>query len=245
MDKYKEIAKRLNENLNRSEVSTRDAGQGRKLDYVSNFYVKKRLNDVLGVGNWAYEIRNLTCVHSGVIQNNYGKEVHSASYTAQVRIVFDLGDGVKTEFCDIGFGNGTDKLDPGKCHELASKEAVSDAVKRGACNLGMSLGLSLYDKTQEFVTNAEDEPKPVKETLTKAPTPAKLDISKVLGDIAVTSKVLTAKSFITLPELKDLLKTKYGAEKKEDLNETQATELSLYLKQLLKEKSNEQPNQNQ
>jgi recombination DNA repair RAD52 pathway protein len=65
---------------------------------------------------------------------------------------------------DVGYGDGSDKTNPGKAHELAAKEAVTDALKRCAKNLGMSMGLALYDKTQENVdegsgTHREEQPR--------------------------------------------------------------------------------------
>jgi hypothetical protein len=61
-------------------------------------------------------------------------------------------------FSDYGYGDGTDKTNPGKAHELAIKEAVTDGLKRCAKNLGPVMGLALYDKDQTDVKEAETKP---------------------------------------------------------------------------------------
>jgi len=230
-----QVQEELNANLPRSIVKTRDAGHGRTLDYLSNFDVKKSLNDILGIGMWAYEIKDLTCVHNGVIKDRFNKDIYSTSYVAKVRAVFQLGSGCLTEFIDVGFGNGTDKADPGKPHELASKEAVSDALKRCACNLGMRLGLALYDKDQNFVIE-EEEKKPVIVNssgngveATTAPLSV-ISPDKYIKSIVATSKVLVAQGKANVDDLKSLMKNQYGTDNKDDLTAEQASAFLAQLK---------------
>lgn len=156
------LREKLDEKIPRDAVSSRDGGGGRSLDYLSNFYVIKRLNETLGQGNWSYRIQELTKVFEGTLKDRFDKPVNHVSYTAQVELFFR---GLPTDgkydgiyFVDVGYGDGTDKANPGKAHELAVKEAVTDGVKRCAKNLGMSLGLALYDKDQEFVAEQDETP---------------------------------------------------------------------------------------
>lgn len=143
-----ELQKELDSNIPESVVSTRSGGGGKELSYLETWYVIDRLNQVLGQGNWAYS-SEVTSVHNGTTKTQYG-ESYTSHYIARVRLVVTL-DERSTEFTDYGYGDGSDKNNPGKAHELAVKEAVSDGLKRAVKNLGRSMGLALYDKTQEYV----------------------------------------------------------------------------------------------
>lgn len=250
MKTYEEIIKQLDEKIPRSEVSTRDAGNGRSLDYVSGYYVVKRLNEVLLPGNWSYGAE-VSLISSGVLQTNRG-DTHSTHYMAKVRLVAVVG-GKPTEFTDYGYGDGTDKSNPGKSHELAIKESVTDGLKRCAKNLGMSLGLALYSKEQENVE--EDGPKSVP----PAPTPVAIAVEprtppkpvittknspiqpkipegsgkeKLLKQISLTSRVLVDSKRKTQEELVALLEG-FGVKSKEDLSESQGKKLLTVLEEEL------------
>lgn len=144
-----DIQKELDNNIPKDVVSTREGGGGKSLLYLETWYVIDRLNQVLGQGNWGYSTQTLTKVFEGEVEQYSGK-VFSTSYTALVNLWVTVGEN-STNFIEVGYGDGTDKKSPGKAHELATKEAVSDALKRAAKNLGRSMGLALYDKTQEYV----------------------------------------------------------------------------------------------
>lgn len=148
-----QVVSELDSDLPRSAVQTREGGNGMKLSYVSGYYVVDRLNKVLGIGNWAYN-HKLTLISdaTGKTTDRFGKDKYQAAYLAEVTLAIDLPGGKTTQFIDIGFGNGTDS-NAGKAHESASKEAVTDGLKRCAKNLGMSMGLALYDKAQENVSD--------------------------------------------------------------------------------------------
>ncbi len=143
-----EMRQRLNENIPRDVIAQREGG-GRKLSYLEGWYVIARLNEVLGQGNWSYFTEEMNCVAQG----DNGNGGFTAHYIAKIRLeVPALG----CIFSDYGYGDGSDKKLPGKAHELAVKEAVTDGIKRCAKNLGMSMGLALYDKSQEFVDDGQD-----------------------------------------------------------------------------------------
>lgn len=143
---------RFDEKIPRSAVKTREGG-GRSLSYLEGWYVQDRLNQVLGHGKWSYSISELTKVFEGTTTQRSG-EVYTTSYIAQVNLRIESGPGVESAYYeDVGYGDGTDRNNPGKAHELAVKEAVTDGLKRAARNLGMSFGLALYDKSQEFVSD--------------------------------------------------------------------------------------------
>lgn len=146
---YRDVKAKLDAKLNRADVSTRKGGGQSTLSYVSSHYVIDKLNEVLGQGNWSYDAENVINVHTGKISTNYG-DSYTCHYICKVRLNASIG-GKSTFFSDYGYGDGTDKNNPGKAHELAIKEAVTDGLKRCAKNLGPVLGLALYDKEQEDV----------------------------------------------------------------------------------------------
>lgn len=251
---YEQIVAELDSKIPRDVISQRDAGNGRSLSYLEGHYVIDRLNKVLGVGKWAYGAE-LTKVFEGEANGKF-----ATSYIAKVRMVVTIGASEKevtTEFIDVGYGDGFDKANPGKAHELAVKEAVTDGIKRCAKNLGMSMGLALYDKTQENVEDAKPEATQVQSTRTvrsigirKSTTPNfetrqtettnntsaasnnKTANSRVYADIATASRVAIAKKKATQESLTGLI-SKYGVKSKEELNETQATELLTTIRGML------------
>lgn len=138
---YKDL---LDEKISREVISKRDGGGGRKLDYLEGWYVIDRLNQVFGHLGWSKEIIDVKLLDSP-----------KPSYLVKVRLTVKVeGETKITE----GYGYGSDKsaLNP---HELAIKEAVTDALKVAAKDLGMSMGLALYDKSQEFVDEGKEEVK--------------------------------------------------------------------------------------
>lgn len=149
-----ELYEKLNAKIPRDVISLRDGGGGRKLSYLEGHYVINRMNEIFGQGNWCYQTVEMKPVFVGEVD---GKNV--AHYIAKVNLTIVIGERTVT-FSDYGYGDGMDKYNPGKAHELAVKEAVTDGVKRCAKSLGMSLGLALYDKTQENVADAPTEVKP-------------------------------------------------------------------------------------
>jgi len=58
-------------------------------------------------------------------------------------------------FSDVGYGDGMEYTGSRiTVHELAMKEAVSDAVKRALKNFGSQFGLDLYDKEARVAIEA-------------------------------------------------------------------------------------------
>jgi hypothetical protein len=254
-----QIRQELNAKIPRDVIAQREGGGRSKLSYLEGWYVIDRLNEVLGQGNWEYETEEMRLVYQGQVEGKYGTS-HVAHYVAKIRLTVH---GLRTaavedkysfgnSFSDYGYGDGSDKANPGKAHELAVKEAVTDGLKRCAKNLGMSMGLALYDKNQENVDDGDTEtPAPAKaaRALTAAPqaasvpaaVPARTLAEEVPRDainelIGETSKVILDKAGgkeekeKKLRELRDLMKNKYGTTKKEELSDDQARELYSTLK---------------
>ena len=134
----------LGEKLKKDHISQRQQG-GRNLDYIESHHAIREANRAFGFDGWNYDIVQLVKVSEE--KNNNGN--HVIGYIARVRILVD-------DTCreDVGFGSGISK-NLADAHEGATKEAVSDAMKRALRTFGDIFGLALYDKKQEHV---EKEP---------------------------------------------------------------------------------------
>jgi DNA recombination protein Rad52 len=230
-----QVEKEANAKIPREAVSTRSGGGGKELSYLESHYVIARMNEVFGVMGWDSETVELRLVE-GFYTQKKGQEIIKVpcpAYIAKVRVaaVVRTDDGGYMKVVKEGYGFGSDKsgLNP---HEMAVKEAESDAFKRAARQFGMSLGLALYDKTQE---NVENTPQP-KAAATRAPTaskagaagttaPATSSREILLKSITETSKVVVALKKKTADELRTLVKEKFNVDNKEALNDNQAKEL--------------------
>jgi DNA recombination protein Rad52 len=216
------IHKALDEKVPRDVVKTRDGGGGRSLDYLEAWYVIDRLNKVFGHTNVSWEVRTLTPVT--------GAKFPAYVCTARVVVKLPTGDIVFKD--GVGYGIDKSGLNP---HEMAVKEAESDALKRAAKNFGMSLGLALYDKTQENVADAEPAPAPVKKAkpaVKEAPAASEKD--EALNKIMSLVRVADAKKAKTKQELKAYYEEKYGVKSTAELTLEQAKEFIVYLETLIK-----------
>lgn len=225
----------LDENIPAKAVSQRDGGKGRKLAYLETWYVINRLNQVFGNLNWSAETINLQQVEGP----------NRPTYIAKVRITV-VQEGQAYPVVKEGTGYGSDKSDLNP-HEMAVKEAESDALKRAAMKLGLSLGLALYDKTQEFVGGDDEEGTSTKSTKpTAAKAASKPYVKKVAANSTtakekdpileqITDYSIAAKSQgkVTIPALKEHIAVKYGVDAKEQLSPEQAQEFLAYLKGLV------------
>jgi len=220
-----EILAALDADIPRSVIEQREGGGAKKLSYLPGWHVINEMNKIFGPDGWSYDVTELRCVHSGEIVGKYGP-LQSASYVATVQLFVQFPDtGSAKRLTDVGFGNGTDKSDPGKPHELATKEAVTDAIKRCAKSLGMSLGLGLYTKTDDYI---EDAPQKTPQQSAQIAAPAQPEGSNreaLNKRITAMSGVILAKAGRTeknggtpeevaaraakLAELKADMKTKY------------------------------------
>lgn len=247
-----EIRAELDAKIPREAVSEREGGGRTKLSYLEGWYVIDRLNKVLGQGNWSYQTEEMRLVFSDEVN-----EKQVAHYVAKVTLEFSLPgqeqSQQRTYFSDYGYGDGSDKYNPGKAHELAVKEAVTDGLKRCAKNLGMSMGLALYDKTQENVDD-EESPKSVAQgparqaNQTVAPVDAKVQGGsstetpstregwiKLLGQRSI---IASQRKLKTTTEMRQMLRN-FGVEKKEDLSAEQAQAFCEELGRIIYEKGSD------
>jgi len=154
----------LNNPLDKKRVAKRDKS-GISLSYLEGHDVMDFANKVFGFEKWNYVITKLEKVHEGV--NAKGNVEISYIALVKTSVLTDTGDQIVRE--DVGYGNGVAK-NAGDSYESATKEAITDALKRALRGFGNGFGLALYDKTQKNVKEftAEDIVEQVKNIDSKA-----------------------------------------------------------------------------
>jgi DNA repair and recombination protein RAD52 len=141
-----DVLEALSQPLDPARVKMVEARGGRKQPYLAAFDVKATANRIFGHDGWAPQVVELRCIGEERFQRD-GKDGCRVGYVAIVLVQVD-------GFCDrsdVGYGDATEYGGSMvTCHELAAKEAVSDAMKRAMTSLGDQFGNSLYDKTSTF-----------------------------------------------------------------------------------------------
>lgn len=232
-----ELSVELDAKIPREAVSTREGGGRTRLSYLETWYVIDRMNKVFGHLNWSNETLELREISGS----------QKPTYLARVRVSVATSNGFI--FKDgVGYGSDKSGMNP---HEMAAKEAESDAFKRAAKNFGLSLGLALYDKSQEHVDDGQEQPAvaakgPKKSaTETKAapvdrpnpssgvpetPPGARSEVNQMISEM---SRVITARKTKTLAELKKYLTDTYGQDEVKKLTDDQAKTVYTYLRTIL------------
>lgn len=141
---WQAIKPELEKKLDPKHVKKPTGQFGPKGDYIEGWHAIAEANAVFGFGAWSYTITGLTRDSVAEAEKD-GKTQWQAAYTCIVRVT--VGDVVRE---DVGFGSGFAK-NIGDAIEGATKEAVTDALKRCLRTFGNRFGLALYDKTREGV----------------------------------------------------------------------------------------------
>jgi DNA repair and recombination protein RAD52 len=118
---------------------------GPKGDYIEGWHAIAEANRIFGHGAWSYVIKILSQDSLAEGQNGKGEPQWQAAYTCIVTVM--VGDVTRE---DVGFGSGFAKQ-IGDAIEGATKEAVTDALKRALRTFGNPFGLALYDKSRANV----------------------------------------------------------------------------------------------
>ncbi len=185
-----QIEQELDAKIPGSVVCERDGGGGRKLSYLEGHYVIDRLNKIFGPTKWDKEITDVRLVTNTTSRGEF------PAYLVKVRLTVSYQgeqDKYRAFVIKEAYGYGADKSSQ-NAHELAIKEAVTDALKVAAKDLGMSLGLALYDKEQVNV-DYEDEKAPAREsTMVKPAQRAESPKGSEASSSKVPSQVSSAPS---------------------------------------------------
>jgi DNA recombination protein Rad52 len=145
------ITTELDRKLDASHVRQRLGSGGVMLDYLEGWFVIQEANRIFGHDGWSRETLILEPVGSPVhSRNRYGKDQWKVGYRAVVRV---SAHGVVRYGSGFGNGIGPDSID---VHELAVKEAETDAMKRALATFGNPFGLALYDKARTNVASEEE-----------------------------------------------------------------------------------------
>lgn len=138
----------LNQELDSNRVKSRSKGNI-NLSYLEGFDIIETANKIFGYGNWSYSIDKLDYLSTEQNQN----QNFVIAYKAIVKvIVFDKEHIQSISRTDVGTGTGISKTQA-EAHEGATKEAVTDALKRAMRSFGNQFGLSLYDKSKKHIIN--------------------------------------------------------------------------------------------
>lgn len=155
-----ELAEKLSQPLDASRVKSRPNGRGGQLSYLETHDVIRAANDIFGFGKWGHDVVELRQIAGTAVHNNEGKVGYCVGYVCVIRLTVDGCVPVS----GVGYGDATEYRESAAVttHELAAKEAESDALKRALKNFGDQFGLALYDKAAatsgHVVTAASQQP---------------------------------------------------------------------------------------
>lgn len=138
------VSKELSKKLDPAHVKKPSGSFGPKGDYIEGWHAISEANRIFGFDGWSYRIDNLSQDSLELATGQKGEQ-WQAAYTCIVTVIVD---GVTRQ--DVGFGSGFAKQ-KGDAIEGATKEAVTDALKRALRTFGNPFGLALYDKAKANV----------------------------------------------------------------------------------------------
>jgi recombination DNA repair RAD52 pathway protein len=117
--------------------------------YLASWDVRAHLTRMFGFGRWEKEILELVQITEarGPDLGLNNKENWYVTYRCRLRLrVFDSYGHLLCENDDVAIGTAQNQPSLADAHDLASKNAVSYALKRCAIDLGDQFGLSLYNR---------------------------------------------------------------------------------------------------
>ena len=135
----------LNAKLLPEHVSQREGAAGRKLSYIEGHHAIREANRIFGFDGWSGRRLGLRLIGEFETGKTDAERKTHVAYECHYAV-----DALGVTKEDTGYGDGTDR-NALKAHELAVKEAVTDARKRCLMMFGDQFGLALYDKAQTHV----------------------------------------------------------------------------------------------
>lgn len=156
---WNEASKHLSQPLDPRHVKKPTGNFGPKGEYIEGWHAIAEANRIFGFGGWSYAttLTREACEQVTVTKrdrdgNERQEKQWQAAYTCLCRVT--VGDVARE---DVGFGSGFAKQ-IGDAIEGATKEAVTDALKRCLRTFGNPFGLALYDKARANVGVPFDAP---------------------------------------------------------------------------------------
>lgn len=167
--------------LDRDRIKGREGPGGRTLSYLSQDDVKRCANEIFGHGRWGYETLELVLIAEEEVKRVRGEGDQRVeetglrvAYRAHVKAWVADEPGTYT---DWGYGEDISYTSTVQQHELAVKEAVSDAVKRALAALGNQFGLQLYHEAAAARGGNRAGSRPARGKAADPPKPATLNDS--------------------------------------------------------------------
>lgn len=135
----------LRQPLDRQYVKTRAGGGGKQLSYLTGHHVINEANTVFNFDGWTRTLKSMDLTYDIPPDSPAGQWRVGYRATVIVRVLYLNVDGRVASILreGTGHGNGSNK-NPDAAHELACKEAETDAMKRAFMTFGMRFGLALY-----------------------------------------------------------------------------------------------------
>lgn len=158
----KDVEHLLSQPLNPKHVRKPTGAFGPKGDYIEGWHAIAEANRIFGHDGWSYAPVSLEQVSLVEGVDGKGKPQWQAAYTCLVRV-----SAIGVERTDVGFGSGFAKQ-VGDAVEGATKEAVTDALKRCLRTFGHPFGLALYDKARTHVGVPDPEPADLRDRIKAA-----------------------------------------------------------------------------
>lgn len=139
-----DIRTKLAKPLDASRVKQREGGNGRSLSFLETHDVIRTANSIFGHGEWGHDVVELRNVGAVTV---HGKDNKTGLHVGYVCIVKLTVNGC-IPVSGVGYGDAVEYRESAAvtAHELAVKEAESDALKRALKNYGDQFGLALYSK---------------------------------------------------------------------------------------------------
>ncbi len=188
-----DIIEKLNAPLDASRVKQFDSKAGSKagLSFLEGHDVIRELNKVFDF-QWNHRVQSCDLMFEKTVQNRSGKEMVLVCYKAIIEI--SAGNYPSdSPFCAYhqGVGTGSSQMYPSNvadAHEVAMKEAETDALKRAAMKFGDRFGLALYDKEQKNVSQPYDAKRAAGDLYTNVVKTHNLDKTAALEHIQAAIK---------------------------------------------------------
>ena len=164
----------LKQPLNHAHIKTRNQA-GMNLSYIEGYYAIERANELFGFGGWSKNVSELKLIQEEAAEIK-GKMRYDVAYIATVLVEVNTDslneDGIVLRnrggiFEDVGYGNGTSYRSKADAHELAAKEAVTDAMKRCLRHFGDQFGNGLYNKDNTPSADAQEPTEQIEKTAEK------------------------------------------------------------------------------
>lgn len=141
----------LSEAFDASRIRKREGPGGKELSYIAGHDAIRTANRIFGYGQWGYHVTEL--VHIGT-ERYKGKAYGDKPPQTKVRVAYRCTVSLLIEGArptsGVGYGDATENYYEDEtsltAHELAMKEAETDAMKRALKNFGDQFGLALYDE---------------------------------------------------------------------------------------------------